>query len=545
MEPRFTYDAADPASAWKVTADILIFITLLMGILRLMGIDTAGLALICLVPMAIPVAGLRVAPFLLRWVGARLAARRPLKAGEIELGKTVEYPHIPIRMDGREREGHTVIFGRNGSGKSTQMKAMAEQDIACQRPIIVIDPHRSLARQCTHITLCDGRCPIVLEPHPRYMNTLNLLETWPGYGPLDAALTVTDGLIQVYVPYQDELPVRIRHLLMAALYTLSAAGEGHTILELPRWILQSNFREFIARKALETTKDGHSIEVAQVLSSIQWLESLKPTQRYDQTQSVFTRIAALLTHRDVQRILGSSQSSFKFEQIRSGTPLLVGIGEENMHRTGYLLNALVISWITAQLFGGGRQEPIHVYGDELAEYSPQTFELLLRHARKLSVPLAISGQAHNMLRSPLAETIMANIATVMIFPLSGPAVDSLAREVSRPDATQRRAGWDGGFMELPRQFHEMASAIRDLPKHEFYLWRAAHPGKPVHCRTRNVHWNLPGALDTATTDALQWRGRRVELIDDEIRQRSARLDAQFGPLHDFGVCQPPKDMAPW
>ena len=100
-------------------------------------------------------------------------------------------------------------------------------------------------------------------------------------------------------------------------------------------------------------------------------------------------------------------------------------------------------------------------------------------------------------------------------------------------------------MELPQQLHQMASAIRDLPKHEFYLWRAAHPGQPLNCRTENVRWNQPGTVQAATTSALQLRGKPVMLIDEEIRQRTRNLDAQFGPLHEFGLRQPPKDMAPW
>jgi hypothetical protein len=187
VKPRLTYDIADPATAWKFAGDVWIFMTVLMGILWLAGIGTAGFALMAFLPVAIPLAGLRMTPFLFRWVALRLTARRPLGAGEIELGKTAEYPHVPVRIDGGEREGHMAIYGRNGSGKSTQMKAMAEQDIAHHRPIIVVDPHSSLARQCTYVAMSHDRLPIVLEP-PVYKHSepaRDWARLWTARGGLD------------------------------------------------------------------------------------------------------------------------------------------------------------------------------------------------------------------------------------------------------------------------------------------------------------------------------------------------------------------------
>jgi len=549
MNLRPGHDSPDPATALKLTADMLILMTGFIGLVWWTGVEVAGLGFLCLLPLALIGLANRAGPFLLRWLEATRVSRRPLTPGEIELGAAVEWPHAPIRLDGREREGHTAILGRNGSGKSTLMKWMIEQDLSQHRPIIVIDPHLSLVWQCAYLAMSHDQYPIVLEPAPRYMNTLNLLETRPGYGPLEAARTVTEGLIQVYLPYQDEVPVRIYHMLGAAAYMLAAADEGYTVLELQRWLLQKSFREYVARKAFLTTSGRGWLESSAALAALKWLDSLTRTQLYDHTQSTWTRLFGLLSHPDAQRMLGSSRSTFDFGQVRNGVPLLVGIGDQGLHRTGHILGSLIITWVTNCVLmepsEAGGWEPIYLYADELAEYSPESFERLLRHARKQSLRMAFIAQAQTLLHPKLSQTVMANISSILVSGLSGAGVEELVREMGRPDEAQRRGGSAGPFIELQRQLQQMASAIRDLPKHEFYVWRASRPGPAVRFRTGRIGWNQTGTADAARAAALQWRGKSVIVIDEEIRERTSKLDAQFGPLHDFGERETPREMAPW
>lgn len=546
MKSHLGYDTADPASILKFMADLFILMTVLMGIIWLTGTQLAGFGFLIFLPMALPGLAYRAGPYLLRWLAASLVRRRPVGPGEIELGREAEWPHAPVRLTDREREGHMGIFGRMGSGKTTLMKWMIEQDLAHHRPTIVIDPHRSLAWQCAYLSMKHDRCPIVLEPDPQYMNTLNLLETRPGYGPLEASRTVMEGFIQVYLPYQDEVPVRIAHLLGAAAYMLAAANKGFTVLELPRWVLQKNFREYVAQMAFQATCHRQWLESSPALTALQWLDSLSRAQLHEQTQSLWTRLFGLLGHPDAQRMLGTSRSTFDFEEIRNGTPLVVGIGDEGLHRTGHILGSMIITWLTNCLLETASEAKlISLYADELAEMSPESFERLFRHGRKHGLLLTFIAQAQTLLHPKLSQTVMANISTILLSGLSGAGVEELVREISRPDEAQRRGGSAGPLMELARQLHQMASAIRDLPKHEFYLWMASRPGPALRFRTCSIRWNQPGTVRVARDRALKVRGRPVILIDEEIRERTARLDAQFGPLHDFGTWQAPMEMAPW
>jgi hypothetical protein len=248
-------------------------------------------------------------------------------------------------------------------------------------------------------------------------------------------------------------------------------------------------------------------------------------------------------------LIGTSKSTFNFDEVRRGVPLLAGIGERGLYRTGHILNSLIITWMTNMLLNSsstGAEHPrLGIYADELAEASPESFERLLHHARKAPAWLTLISQAQNLLHPNFAHNVMANISNLLILGLSGPAVEDLAREITRPAREPGLAGWDGRWTSLSMQLHQMASTIRDLPKHEVLLWRATRPGRPQILRTGSVRWVVPGLAQVARDEALRLRGRPVSDIDNEIRARTAKLDAQFGPLHPFGRPSTPDQMAPW
>ncbi|MDF1500949.1 MAG: DUF87 domain-containing protein [Anaerolineales bacterium] len=547
MTSKPRYDPEDPAVVIKAMTDMFTIVAILMAALWISGVQMARLAFLAMLPIAIPGNIILRGPILLRWILARRANKNPLAPDELGLGHASEWPHAPVIINDQDREGHLAILGRMGSGKSTQMKYMAMQDVFQNRPIILIDPHSSLAEEMTLLCLSCGRIPVLIQPDPYHLHTVNLLETSSSYGPMDAARTATEGLIQVYLPYQQELPVRIQHLVTVAAYSLAAAEEGFTMLEMTRWLLQPNFRDYLARKVLQNTESQRWLESSQELNSLQWLNSLTRTQLHDQFQSSWTRLSIVLSHPSVQRMLGCSQGTFDFDEIRTGAPLLVAIGEETLHRTSHLVNALLITWITKRLLEAPRAafQPLSLYVDELAEISPESFERLLRHARKRAVRLTVAVQAQTMLHRRLYGTLMGNVSNLLIFASSGPGVEELAREISRPDAAEKRGRSVTHYAELPRQFHQIASDMRDLPNHEFLLWQSKMPGPPIHCRGGVPSHPDIDAVQRARAFALEQRGRTVASIDEEIRRRTADLDAKFGPLHEFGAPEIPGTIAPW
>jgi hypothetical protein len=85
------------------------------------------------------------------------------------------------------------------------------------------------------------------------------LQTDPHWTALDAARCVTDGLVQVYMPYHDELPMRIRHVLECAAYFLAAAKEGYTLLEIPRFLRSRAFRDHLAERVLNRNGGGKDL----------------------------------------------------------------------------------------------------------------------------------------------------------------------------------------------------------------------------------------------------------------------------------------------
>lgn len=528
---------------------LVIGLEVIFIIAKMLGVAMAMFPIMGLLIIAVPGAIYLFGQLATKFVVAGIVDLSNRDSTGIVLGETSGWPSVSILLEEDEREGHMAILGRTGSGKSTQMKAMIDQDIVNFKPLVLIDPHTSVALHTVDRCVLHNRIPVLLEPDTEFMNTLNLLETGPGYGPSDAAKTVMEGIVQAYLAYEHEIPTKIKHLLETAVYLLSAVDDGYTLLELRRWMIQPQFRNDVAVKVAEKSKSSRWLEASHALGNLEWYNSLTAFQKHDQMQSSWTRVAAFLDHANIRKMLGCSKSTFDFEQVRNGKPLVVSISDRTVHRDSKVVNAVILTWITQKLLEGSMDIwstcPISLFVDELAEISPESFERVLLHGRKCGVHLTCIVQAQTMLDHRLFRTVMANMSNLVIFASSGPGVEALSREIIRPLDAESKEGAVNSYMELNRQIHAMASRIRDLRKHEFLNWNAHRPGPPLHCKTPEVRWNPFKAANLSRTHALRQIGRPVRDIEEEIRERTEDLDARYGRLHSFGGPEQSDFLAPW
>lgn len=500
------------------------------------------LNLACTVPMLIVHGG--------RLVWAKLLWHQQLKSEEVVAGETLRWPRRPIMLRGLEREGHIGIFGATRSGKSTLAQALAAQDIQLGRPTIVVDPHAAMAEALTAHALEKGRLPCLLQAADGYLATLNLLETGPTYSAFDAARTVAEGLSNVYIPYQEELPVRLRNVLETAAYFLAQADEGYTILELPRYVLQPQFREYLAKKVADTNRASRWLEPDHALTSLSWLNSLTRTQLHQQMQSTWTRLAGLLSAPDVRRIFGSSKSSFPFPEVFEGAPLLLAMERERLHHGAHLANGMLLTWITHRLMTrpagpAGFHAPLYMYLDELAEVTPSVFEALLLAAGKRSVRLTLIVQAQSMLHTRLRKSLMANLNTLFVFRSAGEGVAELAKEVFVPPTFDAEVAFGGRPTSQREHELELERRIRSLPQHQYLFASSNRPRLLLRGTSLLGQLRSPEEGSAAKRHTLRQRGKSVQELDREIRKRVSELNTRFGPLQEYSNDQLLREIAPW
>lgn len=485
-----------------------------------------------------------------RLLWAELLWNRERQPNELVIGETARRPALPVLLTGAEREGHVGIFGATRSGKSTLAEAMAVQDIRNDRHTIVIDPHASVAETLATHSITLGKVPCLLQASDTHITSLNLLQTGPGYSAFDAARTVAEGLSNVYLPFQEELPVRLRNVLETAAYFLAAADQGYTLLELPRYILQPTFREYLARKVAESSLNGDWLEPEHALTVLAWLDSLTPTQLHQQMQSTWTRLAGLLSAPDARRIFGTSKSSFDFEEVLGGSPLLVALQRERLHHGAHLANGMVLTWLTHRLRtrpagNDGFYSPLFMYLDELAEISPAVFESLLLVAGKRAVRLTFLVQAAAMLNPSLRKSLMANVNALFVLRSSGEGIQELAEAIFVPPTFDAEAAFGGNPTTRQQQVFDLANRIRSLPQFS-YLFRSAHrPNHLISGRATLEHRVSPAIATDARTVTLMRRGMPVQQIDAMIRERFTELNTRFGPLQSYGNDKLVRALAPW
>lgn len=535
---------------WKFAAVVVLGLSVVLisiGLESREGVRSVlPFLLILNLPITLPLGFL----YLLRLLWAWLLWNREMKPGELVAGETLEWPARPYFLRAEEREGHISIFGATRSGKSTLAESLARQDILVGNPTIVVDPHAAMAEALTHVSLARGRVPYLLMPAEDHMLTLNLLETGPTYSAFDAARTVAEGLSNVYIPYQEELPVRLRNVLETATYLLARADEDFTILQLPRFILQRPFRDYLAKHVAELSQEDSWLDPEQALTSLAWINNLTRTQLHHHSQSTWTRLVGLLSAPGARRLFGTSRSSFRFEDVHQAIPLFIALEREQLHHAAHLANGMLLNWLTHRLrtrpgAHGGYHEPLYLYLDELGEVSPSIFQSLLLVAGKRSVRLTLLVQAQTMLHPSLRKTLMANLAAMFVLRSVGEGVNELAEEIFVPPTFDGQAFMGDPPMRRSQQLASLAHEIRSLPQHHFLFKSALRPQQPLQGRTVLTD-RIPPETGAAAGDyAREQRGRPVKEIDREIREREADLNTRFGPLQEYRDDRILRAMAPW
>ena len=242
------------------------------------------------------------------------AAALPEDGIEIGLGfhSGAQKP-IVVRLSDKERTKHTYIVGKTGTGKSTLLSRMIEQDIQRGSGVCVIDPHGDLVDTVIG-KIPENRIPdvILLDPsigeRPFGLNLLEFNSTIRHHK--DFVVQDTISIMRKLFYFEHGGPIfehNLRHLVLTMLDE-SMGGEG-TLIEVPRLLYDKEFRKAVVPRL----KD----ELARDF----WLQ-------YDQLSSnatgeyiwyVVSKFDTFTIDRLMRNIIGQSRSTINIPSISRET----------------------------------------------------------------------------------------------------------------------------------------------------------------------------------------------------------------------------------
>ncbi len=342
----------------------------------------------------------------------------------VTLGWNVhEGERVAVRLPRDLRMRHVHVLGASGSGKSTLLARMILEDLARGEGLAVLDPHGDLVDEIL------SRFPREREPDLILFDPADE-EVSLGWNMLEARTEIeknllASDLVAVFrrlaaTSWGDQMNSVLANAILAFL----ESGEGGTLLDLRRFLVDRDFRaEF-----LRTVSDP---EVRYYWQREFPLLVGKPQG------PILTRLDTFLRPKLVRRVVVERENRLDFRAIVDRGQVFLAklaqgaIGEENAALLGSLLvSAFHQAAMSRQDLAPGARRHFFLYLDEFHELATPSMTALLTGARKYRLGLTLAHQELRQLEArnrDLAAAVLANPATRIVFRVGEEDAKGLAR----------------------------------------------------------------------------------------------------------------------
>jgi hypothetical protein len=355
--------------------------------------------------------------------GRKREARQ--EGGALDLGFRVtdgRTTHAHEKLSTTRRAMHLAVLGKTGTGKSSLLRYLMQQDIAAHRGFLVLDIHGELTpfvlqtisaserREYRHLS--DNL--ILISPGDREMSV--------GLNPLEGA----DDFVRVAEFSEilrdrwalDHFGARTDELLRNALYVLAA--NGLTLLELSLLLTHTGFRASCMKKV-------SNAEVRQYFELR--FDPLSEAMRAVMREPILNKTSAFTADPHFRHIVGQAQSTFSLrEAMDEGSWIVVNLEKGRLGEHALTLGSLILTMLKNALFSREKRSLFTVYCDEIQNFVAREsgIETMLSEARKFGVAFVAANQFLDQYPAEMRAAILA-IGTHVFFQLSSADASQIAQ----------------------------------------------------------------------------------------------------------------------
>jgi Type IV secretion-system coupling protein DNA-binding domain len=322
----------------------------------------------------------------------------------------------PIGLTLEQRQKHTYVIGKTGTGKTTLLTNSIYQDMVNGKGLAVLDPHGDMFRELLSIAPEHRKKDvIVLDPSDRaYPIGLNILA--PGVhfdNDEDAHEWITSMVLSVFQKLSDETfwGPRMEHILRSATLT-ALTTDNPSLYTLQRLLTDKKYYKGVAKTLDDPIlKQFWSKEVASY-GDMQFATMVAPLTQ---------RLGHFITTKMSHHILLQQKSTMSISDIMNeGKILLVNlskgdIGEDQSFFFGTLLTSLI--WMAAYQrtkIPEKKRRDFFVYVDEFQNFATPQFTDITSEGRKFHVSLTASHQNTAQIKDvSVLKTVAANVSSII------------------------------------------------------------------------------------------------------------------------------------
>lgn len=413
-----------------------------------------------------------------------------------------------VAIPDAKRPEHIAVLGKTGQGKSSLIKAMAQQDIAEDRGFAHIDLHGDATPYLLRLLAAEERRRgvdlsdrvIVIEPADmEYAVGINVLDVTSDHQAFVHTADVAGLLKQRW--HLDAFGARTEELLRNSLVVL--VDNRLTLLEVALLLTDAGFRTQCLNNVRHSDVRAYFEERYNAAT-----EAMQGSWR----DAALNKLTAFTTDPHFRHLLGQRRSTVSWlDAMDRGCWVLLNLDKGRLGEHAATLGTLFLGRLKHALFARQSRSLFTIYADELQNLVAfdAGIDTLLSEARKFGISICCANQFLEQYPPTMRAAVMA-VGTHVFFQLSSQDADRIAAAVG------------GG--------HYLQDLLRNLPARQAVVKSGSEPWR--HLLVPHVSAPQIDARSLYHRSRQRWAVRRTD-VEAEITRRQTVARPGREALHDW------------
>lgn len=332
------------------------------------------------------------------------------------LGKnTYRETETIIRMTRDDRRRHLYVIGQTGTGKSTFLLNLINQDISNNEGLAVLDPHGDLINKILAL-IPPERSEDVILLDPADLERpfgINMLEYNPQF-PEQKTFIVNEmqNIFSKIFPESGEAlgPVFQQYMRNSLLLLMENPEQGYTLLETPRVLTDSEFRKKLLENCHNIVVKNFWEKEAEKAGGEAALANIAPY--------ITSKFNNFIANDYLRPIIGQSKSSINFREVLDNKKILLinlskgRLGDINMGLLGLIFvgKILMAAYSRIDVSEESRKD-FYLYIDEFQNFTTDSLSSILAEARKYRLNLIAAHQFIAQLGEKIRDAVFGNVGS--------------------------------------------------------------------------------------------------------------------------------------
>ncbi|WP_395746698.1 type IV secretory system conjugative DNA transfer family protein [Prosthecobacter sp.] len=308
------------------------------------------------------------------------------------------------------RVRHCHILGGTGTGKSTLLFSMIQQDILRGEGVAVLDPHGDLIDRVLGIIPPERvKDVVLLDPaDEQFVIPFNILSA---HSDFEKQLLASD-LVSVFQRLSTSWGDQMNSVFQNAVLAFLESRDGGTLADLRRFLLDAQWRE----QFLETVSDPDV--------RFYWKRAFPQLGSGKSIGPIITRLETFLSPKPIRYMVSQRENRLDFRAMMDGGKIFLArlpqglIGREN----AFLLGSLIMTKLQQMAMSRARipesqRRPFYCYIDEFHHFITPSLTEVLSGARKYGLGLVLAHQELKQLDrdKDVGSAVLSNAFTRVVF----------------------------------------------------------------------------------------------------------------------------------